>query len=108
MRGTTPVVLNPTEVNQIVSVLLVGNLEVARYSLNPIAGHGTLELHPTQNNSINIMVERSQSRTFPVSGVLRVSTVVQFVDAEFPNGRHEEFNVNIGRIIKGETKDIEI
>jgi len=105
MEGTTPVVLNPTSINNIIAVLFVGSQEVAKYSLNALAGHGSLEYHPTQNNSINIIVERAQSKNFPV-GVLKVVTLVQFVDAEFPDGKHKEYTIAIGRVVKGESKDI--
>ncbi|MCS7029482.1 MAG: hypothetical protein NZ519_12025 [Bacteroidia bacterium] len=107
MDGTTPVVLNPTNINNIVAVLYVANTEVAKYSLNSMPGHGTLDYHPTQNNSINIVVEREQSKNFNI-GVLKVVVLIQFIDPEFPDGKHREFVVSIGRVIKGESKDIDI
>lgn len=107
MDGTTPVTLVPSNITNIVAVLYVGNVEMAKYSLNSMPGHGELDYHPTQNNSINIIVEREQSKNFVV-GVLKVVVLIQFIDASFPDGKHREFTVSIGRVIKGEAKDVDI
>lgn len=107
MDGTTPVALVPSAISNIVAVLYVGNTESAKYSLNSMPGHGELDYHPTQNNSINIVVEREQSKNFNI-GVLKVVVLIQFIDSNFPDGKHREFSVSIGRVIKGESKDIDI
>jgi hypothetical protein len=107
MDGTTPVALVPEDVANIIAVAYVGTTEVAKYSLNELAGHGSLDYHPTQNNAINIAVEREQSKNFPI-GVLKVVTLIQFVDENFPDGKHREFTSAIGRVIKGESKDINL
>lgn len=107
LDGTTPVSLVPAEINNIVSVMYVGTTEVAKYSLNPLSGHETLDYHPSQSNSIELFVKRSQSKTFPI-GAIKVSTVVKFIDADFPEGRHEEYVSMLGRCIAGSAKDLEV
>lgn len=108
LDGGTPVTVGPAVaglVSNIQANVFVGAEKVGQYSLNAQAGFGDLAIHDTINHAIVIRLERSQTKTFPV-GLLRIATVVTFVDNDFPNGRNVEVAATIGRITKGETLDL--
>jgi hypothetical protein len=96
---------NNTLFFDIKAALWVGTTELTQFSLNPTPPEDVLETHVTRTDTVLIPVRKANSKNYPI-GILRVVVVVVWGDARFNPGRHEEFTVTIGKIIKGLGKDL--
>ena len=107
-EGANPLVVGPATAGLVSNIqcnVFIGAAKVAQHSLNAQAGFGTIDLHPSIPHVIQLKIERSSSKTFPI-GLLSVATLVTFLDANFPNGRNVEAHNALGRITKGDTTDL--
>lgn len=104
----TPVELSATSYPLFVDIkaaIWVGNQSLTELALNPTPPEDVLETHLTQTDTVLIPIRKNNSKNYPI-GILRVVVVVVWDDARFNPGRHEEFTVMIGKIIKGLGKDL--
>jgi hypothetical protein len=84
------------------AILKVNNIEQKKYALVPETDHGTLIPDVTNTNQANIMVEREESKNFPV-GAVTVILLCAFPDPEFSDGvRVQEYKFSVGRVAQGE------
>lgn len=78
---------------------------VKKYSLTAETDYGVLEVDATDNWTVNLFIERSESVAFPL-GILKAYLSVAFVDAGFPDGiRVKEYPFTVGMVFKGETTE---
>ncbi|HNQ21085.1 MAG TPA: hypothetical protein PKI46_08500, partial [Bacteroidales bacterium] len=84
------------------AILKVNNTEQKKYSVVGETGYGDLQVDSVNPNQVNIMVERDDSKNFPV-GAISIILLPAFTDSDFADGiRVEEYKFNIGRVIPGE------
>lgn len=97
--------INFSLATSIKAILKVNNIEQKRYSLNTITNYGDLAVNPTNNNEIDIFVERAESQNFP-TGSVTIDLVAALPNITFPDGNQiREWNFNVGRCTVGAAKD---
>lgn len=81
------------------------NTLVWKYSLLEETDYGKLEVDSINNYQVNVLVERSESKNFPV-GLLKAVVAVSFIDTDFPDGiRVQEYSFTPAYVLKGNLLD---
>lgn len=104
----TPVELSANNYDLFVDIkaaIWVGTQSLTELALNPTPPEDVLETHLTQTDTVLIPIRKANSKNYPV-GILRVVVVVVWMDARFNPGRHEEFEIVVGKIVRGLGKDL--
>lgn len=84
------------------AILKVNNIEQKKYALVPETNYGTLTIDSVDTNKAKLVIERSESKDFPV-GVISIILLAAFTDATFADSlRVEEYKFNVGRVLAGE------
>lgn len=84
------------------AILKVNNIEQKKYALVPETNYGTLTIDAVDTNKAKLVIERSESKDFPV-GVISIILLAAFTDATFADSlRVEEYKFNVGRVLAGE------
>lgn len=104
----TPVELSATSYPLFVDIkaaIWVGTQSLTELALNPTPPEDVLETHLTQTDTVLIPIRKNNSKNYPI-GILRAVVVVVWDDARFNPGRHEEFDIVVGKIVRGLGKDL--
>lgn len=100
--------LDISAATKIMAKMLINDVFAKNYSLTPEADYGTLEVDGTNNFQVNLFVERSDSKIFPV-GVISIALDIEFIDTTFPAGtRTEEYSFRVGRVLVGQGMDLDL
>lgn len=103
IEGGTPTDLSVC--TNIKAVLSVNNVRQSKYALVPETDYGKLEVDNNEDNQVNVYVERSDSKNFPV-GAVTIVLLCSFPNVDFEDGVEvREFKFNVGRVSFGEGID---
>jgi len=106
--NVTAVPVGPAQSNIVVDIFAIAKIsgnEVARFSLNQVAGSLPLEIDANDNATVNLLLDAQTTKEFP-TGQMQIAVKPVFVDSQFPNGRHEEFGVFTVLVLKGEAAEL--
>lgn len=74
------------------------------FSLNPQAGEEVMESDVSESNFLLIALKREHSAAYPV-GQLKAVVLVRTDDPRFPTGYTQEYEAQVGKIVRGLLKD---
>lgn len=104
LSETDQTAVDITDATKIHVHLQVNGTTVSKYSDITETGYGVCEKDGVVTNRINVIVESSESETFPV-GALAAVVIITMSDADFIEGKVEQYKVAVGTIKAGLIED---